>query len=254
MGSGWYEREHLEHGFPFLDAKARFELFAEQVEVVVKSWTEDGFDHAGPAYELRRADGAPEAVPAAAPAARLRRDGARSRFAALAARHANEVNTLKWPLDELRERKERLDRACAEAGRDPATLAFSVMTACFLGADRAEARGARPQVPRGPGRRHRPGGAARRAGRPLARGRRFEEVAARIEELRGIGVTGVCPPAPEPRGRQDGRARRRTAAPRRGVGARYTSPVRATGILSPDHDHHRADRRGRGRMGPLRPL
>ena len=35
MGSGWYEREHVEHGFPFLDGKARFELFAEQVEVVV---------------------------------------------------------------------------------------------------------------------------------------------------------------------------------------------------------------------------
>src|SRR3970040_171997 len=34
MGSGWYEREHLAHGFPFLDARRRFELFAEQGEVV----------------------------------------------------------------------------------------------------------------------------------------------------------------------------------------------------------------------------
>ena len=53
MGAGWYEREHVEHGFPFLDAKQRFELFAEQVEIVVRSWTEDAFDHAGPAFELR---------------------------------------------------------------------------------------------------------------------------------------------------------------------------------------------------------
>ena len=53
MGSGWYEREHEAHGFPFLDGKQRFELFAEQVEVVVRSWTEERFDHDGPAYRLR---------------------------------------------------------------------------------------------------------------------------------------------------------------------------------------------------------
>ena len=36
MGAGWYEREHLAHGFLFLDAGRRFELFAEQVEIVVR--------------------------------------------------------------------------------------------------------------------------------------------------------------------------------------------------------------------------
>ena len=50
MGSGWYEREHEAHGFPFLDAKQRFALFAEQVEIVVRSWTEERFDHDGAAY------------------------------------------------------------------------------------------------------------------------------------------------------------------------------------------------------------
>jgi len=35
MGAGWYEREHSEHGFPFLDPRQRFRLFAEQVEIVV---------------------------------------------------------------------------------------------------------------------------------------------------------------------------------------------------------------------------
>ncbi len=62
------------------------------------------------------------------------------RFAALAARFADEVNTLGAPNDELRERKARLDRACRDAGRDPATLGFSVMTACFLGSSSAEVR------------------------------------------------------------------------------------------------------------------
>ena len=189
LGSGWYEREHLENGFPFLDAKQRFQLFAEQVEVVVRSWTEDGFDHSGPPTSCAtrpRSRGRSRT--------RTRRSSSagrgKPRFAALAARYATEVNTLGAPNEELRERKERLDRACVEAGRDPATLAFSVMTACFVGADRAEAvervraflavrnDDSDPEAL-----------LAERADRWLAG--TVEEVAARIEELRELGVTRV---------------------------------------------------------------
>lgn len=138
MGSGWYEREHAAHGFPFLDGKRRFELFTEQVEVVVRSWTEEEFDHEGPAYELHDQTALPR--PYQRPHPPLVLGGSvKSRFAALAARYASEVNTLGAPNDELGARKERLDRACAEAGRDPASLGFSVMTACFVGEDEREA-------------------------------------------------------------------------------------------------------------------
>ncbi len=137
MGAGWYEREHLEHGFPFLDAKQRFALFAEQVEVVVSSWTTDAFDHSGPSYELREQTALPRPVQKPHPPLVLG-GTVMPRFAALAARFADEVNTLGAPNDELRERKERLDHACREAGRDPGTLRFSVMTACFVGSDRGE--------------------------------------------------------------------------------------------------------------------
>jgi F420-dependent oxidoreductase-like protein len=189
MGAGWYEREHLQNGFPFLDAKRRFELFAEQVEVVVRSWTEDEFDHSGPNYELREQTALPRPVQDPHPHLIFGGTG-RPRFAALAARYANEVNTLGAPNDELRQRKERLDRACAEAGRDPSSLTFSVMTACFVGADRAELLdrlGAFLSL--------RDGDTdpeallAERADRWLVG--TVEEVAARIEELRALGVTRV---------------------------------------------------------------
>ncbi|MDQ3672607.1 MAG: TIGR03560 family F420-dependent LLM class oxidoreductase [Actinomycetota bacterium] len=137
MGAGWYEREHLAHGFAFLDAKQRFGLFAEQVEIVVRSWTENAFDHSGEAYELREQTALPR--PVSHPHPPLVLGGTvKPRFAELAARFADEVNTLGAPNDELRERKERLDRACRDAGRDPGTLAFSVMTACFVGSERDE--------------------------------------------------------------------------------------------------------------------
>ena len=137
MGSGWYEREHEAHGFPFLDGKQRFALFAEQVEVVVRSWTEDRFDHEGRSYHLREQLALPRPVQQPHPPLVLG-GTVKPRFAGLAARYATEVNTLGAPDDELRQRKAALDRACGEAGRDPATLGFSVMTACFVGETRAE--------------------------------------------------------------------------------------------------------------------
>jgi F420-dependent oxidoreductase-like protein len=189
MGSGWYEREHVANGFPFRDGKARFDLFAEQVEIVVRSWTEDGFDHRGAEYELRDQTALPRPLQQPHPPLVLGGTVA-SRFAALAARYAAEVNTLGAPNDELRERKQRLDRACAEAGRDPSTLAFSVMTACFVGADRAEVlERLRAFLAVRGGEADPEALLAERADRWLAG--TVEEVAARIEELRALGVTRV---------------------------------------------------------------
>ena len=48
------------------------------------------------------------------------------------------MNTLGAANDELRERKAALDRACVEAGRDPASLDYSVMTTCYLGETHAD--------------------------------------------------------------------------------------------------------------------
>ncbi len=137
MGAGWYERDHTENGFPFLDVRSRFDLLAEQVEVVVRTWTEDGFDHAGAAYTLHEQTALPRPVQQPHPPLVLG-GRAKPRSAALAARFATEYNTLGAPLEELRERRRRLDAACAEAGRDPSTLRYSLMTTCVIGRDRAE--------------------------------------------------------------------------------------------------------------------
>ena len=189
LGAGWYEREHLENGFPFLDAKARFDLFAEQVEIVVRTWTEDGFDHTGPAYTLKGQTALPKPVQQPHPPLVLGGTG-KPRFAALAARYATEVNTLGARNEELRERKERIDRACVEAGRDPKTLIFSVMTACFVGVDRAEAveRVRRFLAVQG-GDGDPETLIAERRDRWLVG--TVDEVVSRIEELRALGATRV---------------------------------------------------------------
>jgi alkanesulfonate monooxygenase SsuD/methylene tetrahydromethanopterin reductase-like flavin-dependent oxidoreductase (luciferase family) len=191
MGSGWYEREHLENGFPFLDARERFELFAEQVEIVIRSFIETDFDHRGAAYALAGQTALPEPVQRPHPPLVLG-GTVRPRFAALAARYATEVNTLGTTNDELRERKKRLDEACETADRDPASLGFSVMAACFVGSDRAEAidRVRASLDGGGDGGQPDPEELLReRHGRWLAG--TVEDVIERIEELRAIGVTRV---------------------------------------------------------------
>jgi F420-dependent oxidoreductase-like protein len=189
MGSGWYEREHEAHGFAFLDGKQRFDLFAEQVEVVVRSWTEDRFDHDGPAYRLRNQQALPRPVQQPHPPLVLG-GTVKRRFAALAARYATEVNTLGAPDEELRERRAKLDLACAEAGRDAATLGFSVMTACFVGETEADVRERVRRFLATSGRSEDAESfMAERRDRWLVG--TVEEVAARIEGLRAIGVTRV---------------------------------------------------------------
>jgi F420-dependent oxidoreductase-like protein len=189
MGSGWYEREHLAHGFPFLDGKRRFALFAEQVEVVVRSWTEERFDHDGAAYTLRDQQALPRPVQVPHPPLVLG-GTVKPRFAAPAARYAQEVNTLGAPNDELRERKAALDQACVELGRDPASLGYSVMTSCFVGETEEDVRDrvARFLSIRGDGSDPADLIAERRERWLVGT---VDEVAARIGELSELGVTRV---------------------------------------------------------------
>ncbi len=139
LGAGWYEREHRENGFPFLDAPARFALLAEQVEIVVRSWVEEGWSFAGDHYRLEHQTALPRPVQQPHPPLILG-GTARPRSAALAARFASEYNSPFASVDECAERRQALDAACRDAGRDPRTLAYSLMTLCVVGGDRAEAR------------------------------------------------------------------------------------------------------------------
>jgi len=189
MGSGWYEREHVAHGFPFLDGKRRFALFAEQVEVVVKSWTAERFDHEGAAYTLRGQLALPRPVQEPHPPLVLG-GTVKPRFAALAARYANEVNTLGAPNEELRRRKAALDRACEELARDTATLGYSVMTACFVGESERDARDRVGRFLSIRGDESDPGALiAERRDRWLVG--TVEQVAERVGELEELGVSRV---------------------------------------------------------------
>ena len=137
MGAGWHELEHVTYGLPFHDVGTRFEVFEEQVEIVTRQFTEERFDFHGQHYTLEGCEARPK--PQQQPSVPLILGGAAGpRSARLAARFADEYNTVFPSLDAVRERKSRLDAACADAGRDP--LPLSIMTGCVLGADEPQFR------------------------------------------------------------------------------------------------------------------
>jgi len=100
------------------------------------------------------------------------------------------VNTLGAPNDELRLRKDALDRACADAGRDPASLGFSVMTACFLGEATGEVEERLGRFLAASGNDADPATIARERGDRWLIGT-VDEVVERIESLRALGVSRV---------------------------------------------------------------
>ena len=138
LGTGWYELEHLRNGFAFPPLAERMRLLAEQAEIITRSWREGAFDHQGPAFALKGQRFEPRPVQSPAPPLILGgRAGPKS--AALAAKYADEYNTIAGSAEDAARFHVALDAACAAAGRDPKTLRRSLMAFAVLGEDARDA-------------------------------------------------------------------------------------------------------------------
>jgi F420-dependent oxidoreductase-like protein len=128
IGAGWMEREHEAYGFEFATASKRVARFGEQLEIVHRLLREDNVDFDGAYYEL---SGAPGLKRRELPI--LVGGSAKPGTAEPAVRFADEYNTFFATTEEIRERKRTLDETCERAGRDPATLRYSLMAPCVVG-------------------------------------------------------------------------------------------------------------------------
>jgi len=135
IGAGWMEREHEAYGFDFATAQVRVARLAEQVEIIHGLLHEDRVDFEGQHYRLQDAPGLgrPDLPILVGGSAKPGTTGPAVRF-------ADEYNTLFANDDEVRARKRTLDDACERAGRDPATLRYSLMAPCVVGRGERELR------------------------------------------------------------------------------------------------------------------
>ncbi len=176
MGAGWWEEEHVSHGFPFPPAGVRFEMLEEQLEVVHRLMTENEVRFEGRHYRVEGAPFAPKGLQRPHPPIIVGGDGG-PRLARLVSRWADEFDTVGVGPAEAGERIGRVrDRLDAD-GRDQGTLTASVMTWCYVGSTEADAM------------------ARIRAARERAmRAGRFED---ELEELRATCVVGSAEQAAE---------------------------------------------------------
>jgi F420-dependent oxidoreductase-like protein len=139
LGAGWNELEHSSYGFPFADLRTRMDVMAEQAEIIARSLEAEPFSFEGEHYRVENLDALPK--PVQRPRMPIVMGGSGGpRGMAIAARWADEYNTVFVTPEQAAERRERWARAWADAGRDPDALVFSVMTAAVVGTDEAQMR------------------------------------------------------------------------------------------------------------------
>jgi F420-dependent oxidoreductase-like protein len=140
VGTGWFEPEHTAYGIPFPSVGERFDRFEEQLAIITGLWeTPEGetFSFTGTHYQLADAPALPKPAQRPRPPVILGGAGPR-RTPRLAARYADEFNLGFRPMSDTEPSFSRVRDACAEAGRDPASMRFSVAHTVVCGKDDAE--------------------------------------------------------------------------------------------------------------------
>jgi alkanesulfonate monooxygenase SsuD/methylene tetrahydromethanopterin reductase-like flavin-dependent oxidoreductase (luciferase family) len=116
--------------------KERMDVLEEQLTIVHDGhWGDGEFSFKGEHYEIESLTALPKPVQTPHPPL-IMGGAAGPRAARLAARFADEYNTVMPTLAEITERRANIVAACEKAGREP--IPFTVMTGCVIGADQAE--------------------------------------------------------------------------------------------------------------------
>lgn len=140
IGAGWFEPEYAAAGLEFPPAPQRLERLAETVEVLRLAFTGEPFSYAGRHVQMEDMVGLP--TPVQRPGPPIWVGGGGDRLLGVAARHGDGWNAGGWTgtLGDYAERAAVLDRACADAGRDPAEMTRSVNRLALVGEDEADVR------------------------------------------------------------------------------------------------------------------
>jgi alkanesulfonate monooxygenase SsuD/methylene tetrahydromethanopterin reductase-like flavin-dependent oxidoreductase (luciferase family) len=122
VGAGWYEREHVENGIPFLTMGGRMDLLEDGIKTIRATWeSANPKPPRGSIPLLMGGRGEKRALP-------------------MVAREAVEWNLSHMDGEEYVAKKKVLDTACRAIGRDPSSIRHSVMANFIIGKDRVEVR------------------------------------------------------------------------------------------------------------------
>ena len=131
VGAGWWEREHAAYGVPFAPARERLDLLEATIEAMRALWRPGTAAYSGQWVELPETTCYPRPV---GPVPVIV-GGRGARLLGIAARLGDACNL---PSDRtvLEPGIARVRAACADAGRDPAEVAITVLDVPVVGRDR----------------------------------------------------------------------------------------------------------------------
>jgi F420-dependent oxidoreductase-like protein len=182
LGTGWFEAEHAAYGIPFPPLGERFDRLEEQLAIITGLWTTpegQTFSFDGEYYQVTDSPGLPKPAQRPRPPVIIGGHGAR-RTPRLAARFADEFNVGFSSVLESAAAFARVREAVEAAGRDPASMTYSVAQMVCCGKDEAEYRRRAAAIGRDPAQAREQGV----AGTP-------GEVAAKIAEFAAVGADRV---------------------------------------------------------------
>ena len=118
IGAGGREEEYQAYGYDFPTASTRIEQLDEALQIMRALWTQERASFAGKHYQVSEAwcEPKPEVLPT------IMVGEFKPKMLRLAARHADWWNVSSSGIADYRQIVEECERACAEVGRDPATL------------------------------------------------------------------------------------------------------------------------------------
>ena len=124
LGAGWHEPEYDAFSYPF---DRRVDRFEEAMQIIAPLLRDGHVDFAGNYYSAKNCEITPRGPRPQGPPILIGSSG--PRMLGILARYADQWNTcwLGQPaLGPLAERRARLEAACRDAGRDPASVAVTV--------------------------------------------------------------------------------------------------------------------------------
>ena len=135
IGAGWHEEEYRAYGYDFPPAGVRVEQLEETLQIVKALWTEEKATVHGKHFQVNEAHCEPKPDPIPP----IMVGAFRPKMLRLTAQYADWWNVSSTGVGAYRRMAAELDRACAELGRDPATVRRTWCGGCACAPTQAEA-------------------------------------------------------------------------------------------------------------------
>jgi F420-dependent oxidoreductase-like protein len=126
LGAAWYEREHNGLGVPFPPISERFERLEETLQICQQMWSDDDGPYQGRHYQLAETICSPRPIQQPGPRVLVAGSGERKTLR-LVARYADACNMFAVGPEVVAQKLEVLARHCETEGRDPASVAKTIL-------------------------------------------------------------------------------------------------------------------------------